>query len=222
MSISSSCRSLGGLTLLLALWLAFPMAPAVAQSLTIDDAAIECIESLPYPLFSAAISPDPQKARLYFRASQGSDFYYVEMTGGSGAYQAILPVPSEETAEVVYYVEALTPDADSARTEEFSTEVRDEGKCDRRRYLGAEPGISVYATAEGASALPSGFQSLGVTSTVSASGVVAGVEAVAAAAGGLGPLAIGGIAAGGLAGGILVVDALDDDEEAAASPTTPP
>lgn len=220
MSISSRC--LGSLATLLALWIALPVTTADAQLLTIEDAAIECIENLPYPLFSASISPDPQKARLYFRASQGSDFYYVEMTGGSGSYQAILPVPSAETAEVVYYVEALTPDADSARTEEYATEVRDEGKCDRRRYLGAEPGISVYATAEGASALPAGFQSVGITSTVSASGVVAGVQGAAAAGGGLGPLAIGGIAVGGLAGGVLVVDALDDDEEETASEPTPP
>lgn len=197
--------------------------PAYGEMI-ISEAKTTCIASVPYPMIEAKVDPVPQEARVYFRAGEGSDFYYIQMAGGDGSYQGVLPVPSTETSQVVYYVEAISADADASRTEEFEAKVVDEGECGGRLYAGIDPQIAIFSTVDGAAAVPQGFLQSGVASTVSAAGVttaVAPVGGAVAAAGGLGAGAITGIVAGGAAAGAVIVDELDDDDDEAASPSDP-
>jgi len=188
--------------------------PAAAQDgglLDISRAEEECFVRVPYPLVEALIRPQPavQIAKVYFRAAQGPHFYAVEMqwVEQPAGYEAVLPVPGPDTAEIVYYVEAITPDFDAARTAEYAVDVVRDGECDERLFGGGDPEIVIYATEEGAPALPVGFLAIGVAAAVSAGGVS---TAVGGAGGGLGAGTIGGIVAGGVVGGVLIAKELDD------------
>ncbi len=193
--------------------------PASAMAeMTIRDAETECITNQPFPMIEAVVDPAPQEARVYFRSADGEDYYYIQMAGGDGRYQGVLPVPSPETTRIVYYVEAVSAAADASRTPDFEVSVRDEGACDGRLYLGADPQIVIHSTVGGSAVLPQGFLPSGVAATVSAAGVSA---PVAVAAGGLGAGAITGIVAGSAVAGAVIIDELDDDESDAASPSDP-
>lgn len=193
--------------------------PANAMAeMTIRDAETECISNQPFPVIEAEVDPIPQEARVYFRAADGEDYYYIQMAGGDGKYQGVLPVPAAETTRVVYYVEAVSAAAEASRTPDYEVAVRDEGACDGRLYLGADPQIVIHSTVSGSAALPQGFLSNGVVTTVSAAGLSAPVAVVA---GGLGAGAITGIVAGSAAAGAVIIDELDDDESDAASPSDP-
>ena len=198
------------------------LAPAAFAAPVISDAKVECVPNSPYPMIDATIKNAPEVARLYFRSDQGSEFYYVDMTGEE-RFQGVMLVPAPGTSEIVYYVEAVNSEGD-ARTQEFSARVTEESGCNNALlYLGADPGIVLHATAEGAAALPQGFLSSGVASSVTVSGVatpVAGAVA-AAAGGGLGAGAIAGIAVGGAAGAVVIADELDDEGDNTTSPGQP-
>lgn len=204
--------------------LALSLPSAALAEMTITEAGTECIANVPYPMIEAKVDPVPEETRVYFRSGDSKDFYYIEMAGGDGEYQGVLPVPSAETSKVVYYVEAISASADASRSPEYEAEVRGEGECAGRLYFGADPQIAIYSTIDGGVALPQGFLSNGVAVTVNAAGVstaVAPAVGGAVAAGGLGAGAITGIVAGGAAAGAVIVDELDDDEEEAASPSDP-
>lgn len=181
---------------------------------TITKAEVKCIAGVPYPVINAAIRSDEsiEAAKVFFRAAQGEAFYYVEMATVEKGYKATLPVPSDETNRVIYYVEAVSASFESGRTEEFEAPVRDD--CDEERFLGDDPSIVIYAVAEGAP-IPAGFLSTGVSSTVSAAGVA---TAVATTGGGLGAGAITGIVIGGGLGAAAIVNELDDEDDEPVSP----
>ncbi len=173
--------------------------------LTILDAEERCISSVPYPIVDATIEPGEgvAAAKVFFRAVQGADFFYVEMTPAGAdvapsGFTATLPAPDgTQTRQVVYYIEAVSEEFESTRTEEFTVEVVPEEECDEDRFLGTNPGIVVYSLSRGATL--SGFSTAGIASVVGSGGLSAG--------------AIAGIAVGGAAVGIAVIDALDDDDE---------
>lgn len=190
--------------------------PAGAQEAavpTITKAEVKCIAGVPYPVISASIrsSDTVQVAKVYFRAAQGEDFYFVEMASEAPGYKAILPVPSDETNRVIYYVEAVSASFEAGRTEEYEAPVRDD--CDEDRFLGDDPRIVIYAVAESAP-IPTGFLSTGVSSTVSAAGVATAVTT----GGGLGAGAITGIIVGGGLVGAVLINELDDETPEPASP----
>ena len=215
MTTRSLRRSIGGVLVALVL-------PAGAMAeMTIRDAETECIANQPFPVIEATVNPSPQEARVYFRAVDGDAYYYIQMAGGDGKYQGVLPVPSTETTRIVYYVEAISASADASRTPEFEAAVRDEDACAGRLYLGADPQIVIHSTVAGGAALPQGFLPTGVAATVSTAGVSAAVAPVVVAAGGLGAGAITGIVVGGAAAGAVIIDELDDSESSAASPSDP-
>ena len=198
---------------ILTLAAALPQQALGATVPAITKAEVKCIAGVPYPVISASIRSDEsiEAAKVFFRSSQGENFYYVEMGLIDKGYQAILPVPSDETNRVVYYVEAVSASFESGRTEEYEAPVRDD--CDEERFLGDDPAIVIYAVAEGAP-IPIGFLSTGVSTTVSAAGVAAAV----ATGGGLGAGAITGIVIGGGLGAAAVVNELDDEDDPPASP----
>jgi hypothetical protein len=202
--------------------------PAVAQEgepaagPAIEGAEQACLARIPYPLVDAAIEPAGElRARVYFRAAQHPDFYMVEMApGATGNFEGILPVPAPETERVVYYVEAIAAAGGDARTGEVAARVVEEREeCEEPIFAGADPGIVVHATTEGAAALPPGFLPTGVAQTVSAGGVVASVTpGTVAAAGGLGAAATAGIVAGGAAAGAVIIDQVEEDDESTIMP----
>jgi PKD repeat protein len=135
---------------------------------------------------------------VYFRSNKYPDFYYVEMVGTGDEFEAVLPIPSEETDEVIYYVEAVNRTFDMARTPEHDPVVASDSECRRRDaaamwWTGSDPGIVVGATVDGAPAIPPGFQALGITGFVTAAG------AMSSAGGGIGTGAAIGIGAGAAA-----------------------
>ena len=201
------------LGILLGLW---PVSsPVMGQEAVpiITKAEVKCIAGVPYPIISASIraADEVQIAKVYFRAAQGEDFYFVEMASQERGYKAILPVPSDETNRVIYYVEAVSASFEAGRTEEYEAPVRDD--CDEDRFLGDDPGIVIYAVAEGAP-IPTGFLSTGVSTTVSATGVATAVTG----GGGLGAGAITGIILGGGLVGWAIADELDDETPKPISP----
>lgn len=179
----------------------------------ITKAEVECIAGVPYPVIGASIRSGEavEAAKVYFRAAQGENFYFVEMAPLDKGYQAILPVPSDETHRVIYYVEAVSTSFEAGRTEEYEAPVRED--CDEDRFAGDDPGIIIYAVAEGAP-IPAGFLSTGVSSTVSAAGVATAVTS----GGGLGAGAITGIVIGGGLGAAVIANELDDEDTPPASP----
>jgi hypothetical protein len=180
----------------------------------IQHSALECLPNDQHAICSAVITPsaDIQTARVYFRSNKYPDFYYVEMTGNGDDFEAVLPIPSEETSEVVYYVEAVTRTYNMGRSAENGVQVTSASECRRRDeaalwWTGGEPGIIVGATVEGASALPPGFQAAGIAGFVSAVGAASSVG------GGIGTGAVVGIAAGAAgAVGVGVAVGGSDDE----------
>ncbi len=214
-SIKSSCRV--GSVLLVGCGLLWAMGlPAAAQEAavpTITKAEVRCIAGVPYPIISASIrsADSVQAAKVYFRAAQGEDFYFVEMAVQDRGYRAVLPVPSDETNRVIYYVEAVSASFEAGRTEEYEAPVRDD--CDEDRFLGDDPRIVIYAVAESAP-IPAGFLSTGVSSTVSAAGVATAVTS----GGGLGAGAITGIIVGGGLAAAAIANELDDETPQPVSP----
>jgi hypothetical protein len=170
--------------------LAILLLPAVslgAQSEpVITHQALECLPNNQFPQLDATIRPgtDVQTAKVYFRSALHPDFYYVLMNRPAGAnspdlFQAILPMPSPETAKVIYYIEAVSQAYHSARTAESLSDVASDSDCKRRDpaaafFTGERPGIVVGATRAGAPSVPPGFQAAGIVSFVSAAGVTSG------------------------------------------------
>ena len=191
-------------------------------TLSINHPGLQCIVRDYYPQLNANIQPqeEVQIGRVYFRAAQHSDFYYVDMQRTATGYQAILPRPAPDTTQVVYYIEGIDPDFDPTRTVEFYPEVTDHETCERRDpeaayFTGDDPRIVIGSTVSGAASVPPGFLATGISSFVSASGTVASVAAGAAAGGAAGGLGTTGLVLiiAGVAGAATFI-ALEVTEEA--------
>lgn len=186
-------------------------------SITVEHSALDCLANDQYAQLTATIQPGQlvQSGRVYFRAAQHPDFYYVEMVGEGDLFSAVLPMPSPDTESVVYYIEAVDMDFNNAQTPEANPEVSDSEACEKRDpaaayYQGENPDIVVGAVTAGASSIPLGFQASGITGFISASGVVTSVGAAAAGAGSAGAAGAAAAAAGaagglGAAGTVIVV-----------------
>ena len=138
------------------------------------------------------------RSRLYFRCSLYPDYYFVDLESESGAYSGVAPQAEESCPEVHYYVEAVTRDFASVRTQERIAEVTSPSECSRRGlpgiYPGNDPRIVLGSTVAGPQLAP-GFKGLGIASFLSASGAVV----AAGGAGGVSTVVIAGVAAGGAA-----------------------
>ena len=189
---------------------------ALAQAPRISQAEDQCIVRVQYPMLVGEVdSRDLPVVRLYFRAEQHPDLYWVRMVPTATGFEAIIPVPAQETTRIVYSIEAVGPDFTTTRTADFTAEVvATEEACEDRALLfrGADPNIVLTTTTPAAAAIPPGFEAAGIAGTVT------GPAAVAAATtpGWLLPVAI----AGGF-GSVLLLDALDDDDDEPVSPVLP-
>ncbi len=162
------------------------------EELAIMHDALDCIVNDYFPQVSAELQPTQlvQSGRVYFRAIQYPDFYYVDLVATGTGYQATLPKPSQTTNQLVYYIEGVDKEYNPVRSPEYTVDVMDSGTCKRRYpaaayYMGADPSIAVGATVPGAASVPPGFLSAGIGSYISSTGTVSyAVAGTAAAAGG--------------------------------------
>jgi hypothetical protein len=195
--------------------LALGSGAAAAQTVAISHDFIECWPSDDHPVLSARIVPPEElrAAKVYFRAEQHLDFYFVEasiLPGGN--VEAVLPRAAPGTERVVYYVEAVTLGFGSTRTDERTPPVADADECRRRDPLlalfdGEAPRILVRGVREGAPGVPPGFLAAGLLS---------------GGGGGVGAAAIGAIAAGGAAGGVVVAAGSGGETATTAASAAPP
>jgi hypothetical protein len=176
------------------------------------DPAIECWSHSEFPLLGAQVIPPENvvRSRLYFRCSLYPDYYFVDLAAETGAYRGVAPQAEEACPQVHYYVEALSSDFTSVRTEERVADVASPDEC-RRRFPGAawfpgeDPNIFLGSTL-GTTGMAPGFKTVGIAGFISSTGstvalagtggistgAVAGIAAGGAAAAGLGVLATGG------------------------------
>jgi hypothetical protein len=198
-------RTLWALALLLAL-------PAGAQPV-IEHDDVSCLSRDEFTQFLVDIAPpeEVRAAKIYFRSELYRDFYFVEMVRGTEAnrFQAVIPIPSEETRRVVYYIEALDLAFQTGRSPDIVVPVEGDSRC--RPGPGGilfpgDPGIVVGAVNASAPALPAGFQATGITGFLTAAG-----GAAAAGGGGIGA-GVAIAAAAGAAAGVGVVVASGESE----------
>jgi len=147
-----------------------------------------------FPLLDAGIEPVPTvaRARVYFRAAQGSTFYYVEMTQDAGRFFGKLPRPKIEASPLTYYLQATTTEFEESQTTEIEAIVveKKEDCGDRKVAAFGPPGeVTVFSAASGASIAPVGFAAGGAAIAL---GTIALLVGGAAAAG-----VVGGVVAGG-------------------------
>jgi len=189
-------------------------APAAQPTAEIAlDPSIECWSHSEFPLLGALVTPpeDIVRSRLYFRCSLYPDYYFVDLADESGAYRGVAPQAEEACPQVHYYVEALSRDFSSVRTEERVADVATPDECRRRFpaaawFPGEDPNIFLGSTL-GTTGMAPGFKTVGVAGFISSTGtpvalsagsggastgMVAGIAAGGAAAAGLGVLATGG------------------------------
>jgi hypothetical protein len=186
------------------------VALALARTLTaqpeIEHEDAGCMSRGEFTQFTASILPPSsiRTVKLYFRSSFYPEFYFVPMIANeAGAFEAVMPMPSDETTKVVYYFEAVDLSFQTSRSAELEVSVSDEASCRRGPgaavFPGGNPAIVVGAVQTSAPAIPVGFQATGITGFLSAGG------AVASTGGGIGVAVAVGAAAGAAAGvGVLV------------------
>lgn len=167
--------------------------PLFAQGPVIDHAGVGCIVAGRHPRIEARVSPAEgvARARVYFRASGTSAWYYVLMKPAAGVLQGALPKPAKATRSIDYYVEAVDSAFREARTAEFKPSVVEQGAS----CPGGLPAATALATASvtvgaaaGAPAVPAGFAKAGIVGIgggLSTGAVVAVVGGGAAVAGGV-------------------------------------
>ena len=162
-----------------------PPAAAPTTGAGINFDAVTCFVAGEFPLLDAGIEPLPSiaRARVYFRAAQGSSFYYIEMTQETGRFFGKLPRPRVEASPITYYLQATTTEFEESQTPEIEAIVveKKEDCGDRKVAAFGPPGeVTVFSSATGAAIAPAGFAAGGAAI---AAGTIALVAGGAAAAG---------------------------------------
>ena len=167
-----------------------------------------------------------QKSRVYFKAHQYPDWYYVDMKAPNRPrFLALLPQPLPDTQKVDYYIYALDTTMQTARTDQYEPPVS--ASCQTSKPgpgAGLDPAeanqIVIGGTKEGQPPIPPGFNKKGIIAFVAVTGaVIAGAalssaasvasagttaSAGAGASGGAGAAAGGGGMSGAAVAGIVV------------------
>jgi hypothetical protein len=114
-------------------YLALPQVPETKKAFSglnapVDDRddfihhePVGCMVASQFSLLEAK-APDAD-ARVYFRSSLGSGYYFVEMTREGGRYVGKLPKPKMEASPITYFVEAALADGRAFRTPEVAVVV---------------------------------------------------------------------------------------------------
>ena len=162
-----------------------PPAAAPTTGAGINFDAVTCFVAGEFPLLDAGIEPLPNiaRARVYFRAAQGSSFYYIEMSQETGRFFGKLPRPRVEASPITYYLQATTTEFEESQTPEIEAIVveKKEDCGDRKVAAYGPPGeVTVFSSATGAAIAPAGFAAGGAAI---AAGTIALIAGGAAAAG---------------------------------------
>jgi hypothetical protein len=197
------------------------------QGPTIHHQGLEYVSSRQFPRIEVAVDfPNlVRTAKLYFRAEQYIDFYYVEMVRDEDrdTFFAILPIPLVETATMVYFVEVVDTAFNPVRTAVFEAKVT--AQAVPGSFQGTQPNINVGSTApQGAADVPPGFRADGVHGIIDPNGTIrplAQSGAAAAGGGGGGGVAAAILIGAGAAGGVGYL-VLKQKEEEPIPPPPPP
>ena len=177
---------------------------------------LACVVDEQNPEIAAGVtSPaEVKRSRVYFKAHQHPDWYYIDMKALEiPDYLALLPQPLPGTKQIDYYVHALDTTLQTAQTPQYEPTVTRDESC-KRRPAKATPGMQDEIVVGGTTAdqppIPPGFSPKGIIAFVTVVGAMitgaalasggaaagVGVGASAGAGGGLSALTIGLIAAG--------------------------
>jgi hypothetical protein len=193
-----------------------PATPPASEQLPTPNATsvqhepVGCVVAGQFPLFEARIEPASSvaRARVYFRAAQGDNWYYVEMTPAETGFVGKLPRPKLEASPIHYYVQATTTEFGEGRTQEAEAVVVTEAKdCPSDKKVAAigPPGeVTVFSAATGVAIAPVGFAAGGLALTAGALALL-----------------LGGAAAVGL-GAVVIIDRGPPSEGPPATRPTPP
>jgi len=166
------------------------------QGPTIRHQGLEYVSSRQFPRIEVAVDfPNlVRSAKLYFRAEQYSDFYYVEMVRDEDrdTFFAILPIPLVQTATMVYFVEVVDTAFNPVRTALFEAKVTPQAVPGS--FEGTQPKINVGSTTPQGADVPPGFRSDGIHGVINLDGTIRP----------LGPSVAAGGGGGGVAAGILI------------------
>jgi hypothetical protein len=137
-------------------------APTTGAGAAINFEPVTCFVAGEFPLLDAGIEPlsSVARARTYFKAAQGQNFYYVEMTQDAGRFFGKLPRPKIEASPLTYYLQATTTEFEESQTPEIEAIVveKKEDCGDRKIAAFGPPGeVTVFSAATGASIAPLGF-----------------------------------------------------------------
>lgn len=160
-------------------------AQTTGSGATIQFEPVTCFVAGEFPLLDAGIEPLPSvaRARVYFKAAQGSSFYYVEMTQDAGRFFGKLPRPKVEASPITYYLQSTTTEFEEGQTSEIEAIIveKKEDCGDRKIAPFGPPGeVTVFSASSGAAIAPLGFAAGGAAI---AAGTIALIVAGAAAAG---------------------------------------
>jgi hypothetical protein len=190
------------------------------QGPTIRHQGLEYVSSTEFPRIEVEVDLPHlvRSAKLYFRAEQYSDFYYVEMVRDEDrdSFFAILPIPLAQTATVVYFVEVVDTAFNPIRSALFEARVTPQPVSGS--YQGSQPNIHVGSTAPQGAELPPGFRSDGIQGFINPDGTIRPLAQKNGGGGGVAAAVL--IGAGAAAGvGYLV---LKEDEENTVTPDPTP
>lgn len=174
-----------------------PPAPVFAETTgsgaDIRFEPVTCFVAGEFPLLDANIAPmsSVARARVYFKAAIGEQFYYVEMTQEEGDFFGKLPKPQVAASPITYYLQSTTTDFEESQTGEIDAIVVDEeSECGDLKIAAFGPAgaVTVFSATTGVSILaPAGF------AVAAGAGLAIGTVAVIA----------GGAAAAGVVGGVI-------------------
>jgi hypothetical protein len=154
---------------------------------------VQCFVAGEFPLLDASIAPTEMvaRARVYFKAAVGEQYYYVEMSQEEGQFFGKLPRPRVDASPITYYLQSTTTEFEESQTREVEAiVVEDPSECGDLKIavFGPPGGVTVFAATTGVSILaPTGF------AIAAGAGLAIGTVAVIA----------GGAAAAGIVGGVI-------------------
>jgi hypothetical protein len=180
--------------------------PALAQTVSIDHAAVGCVVAERFPRLEARFVPGDAvaKAKVLFQPEGARHWYAVGMKSEGTAFSGILPKPKKSLKGYRYYIEVTDRSAGVSRTPEYTTAVADGPVACRDKVMAGALGSASVAleVPAGAPVVPVGFASNGISTTA----VAGGAGASAGGGGGL-PTAVligGGVAAAGAAAVVVL------------------
>jgi hypothetical protein len=159
-------------------------APAAPEATTINHDPIGCFIAGQFPIVDAGIEPAAEvaRARVYFKAAQSSDWFYIEMVTEEGKFLGKMPRPQLAASPIHYYIQATTTTFGESQTPEIEAlVVAEEKDCPGDKKVAALwPGgpVQVFSAATGAAIAPAGFAAGGLAIAGTTIAIIAGAAAI--------------------------------------------